>query len=70
MRRGSSLILPNLILKCPPKPPLYRGSFLYGTPTMFMDILNQPDFSSYDISTMRGGGKGARVARTGLAWVS
>lgn len=32
-----------------------RGSFLYGTPTMFMDILNQPDFSSYDISTMRGG---------------
>ncbi|XP_062966218.1 medium-chain acyl-CoA ligase ACSF2, mitochondrial isoform X2 [Cynocephalus volans] len=32
-----------------------RGSFLYGTPTMFVDILNQPDFSSYDISTMRGG---------------
>ncbi|XP_044104646.1 medium-chain acyl-CoA ligase ACSF2, mitochondrial isoform X2 [Neovison vison] len=32
-----------------------RGSFLYGTPTMFVDILNQPDFSSYDISSMRGG---------------
>lgn len=32
-----------------------RGSFLYGTPTMFVDILNQPNFSSYDISTMRGG---------------
>ncbi|CAD7667344.1 unnamed protein product [Nyctereutes procyonoides] len=32
-----------------------RGSFLYGTPTMFVDILNQPDFSSYDISTIRGG---------------
>ncbi|XP_063484337.1 medium-chain acyl-CoA ligase ACSF2, mitochondrial isoform X3 [Symphalangus syndactylus] len=32
-----------------------RGSFLYGTPTMFVDILNQPDFSSYDISTMCGG---------------
>nr|KAF6308701.1 acyl-CoA synthetase family member 2 [Pipistrellus kuhlii] len=32
-----------------------RGSFLYGTPTMFVDMLNQPDFSSYDISTMRGG---------------
>ncbi|XP_055263549.1 medium-chain acyl-CoA ligase ACSF2, mitochondrial [Moschus berezovskii] len=32
-----------------------RGSFLYGTPTMFVDVLNQPDFSSYDISTMRGG---------------
>ncbi|PNI58464.1 ACSF2 isoform 4 [Pan troglodytes] len=32
-----------------------RGSFLYGTPTMFVDILNQPDFSSYDVSTMCGG---------------
>ncbi|XP_045155237.1 medium-chain acyl-CoA ligase ACSF2, mitochondrial [Echinops telfairi] len=32
-----------------------RGSFLYGTPTMFVDVLNQPDFASYDISTMRGG---------------
>ncbi|KAM8813639.1 medium-chain acyl-CoA ligase ACSF2, mitochondrial [Rhynchonycteris naso] len=32
-----------------------RGTFLYGTPTMFVDILNQPDFSSYDISTMSGG---------------
>uniref|UniRef100_A0A452UH28 Medium-chain acyl-CoA ligase ACSF2, mitochondrial n=1 Tax=Ursus maritimus TaxID=29073 RepID=A0A452UH28_URSMA len=32
-----------------------RGSFLYGTPTMFVDILNQPDFSSYDISALRGG---------------
>ncbi|XP_034497393.1 medium-chain acyl-CoA ligase ACSF2, mitochondrial isoform X3 [Ailuropoda melanoleuca] len=32
-----------------------RGSFVYGTPTMFVDILNQPDFSSYDISAMRGG---------------
>ncbi|XP_077020860.1 medium-chain acyl-CoA ligase ACSF2, mitochondrial isoform X2 [Tamandua tetradactyla] len=32
-----------------------RGTFLYGTPTMFVDILNQPDFSSYDISAMSGG---------------
>ncbi|XP_059937373.1 medium-chain acyl-CoA ligase ACSF2, mitochondrial isoform X1 [Mesoplodon densirostris] len=32
-----------------------RGSLLYGTPTMFVDILNQPDFSSYDISAMCGG---------------
>ncbi|XP_011363361.2 acyl-CoA synthetase family member 2, mitochondrial [Pteropus vampyrus] len=31
-----------------------RGSFLYGTPTMFVDVLNQPDFSSYDISAMCG----------------
>lgn len=45
-------------------PTLHRGSFLYGTPTMFVDILNQPDFSSYDISSIRGGG----VARPGLVW--
>ncbi|XP_003786542.1 acyl-CoA synthetase family member 2, mitochondrial [Otolemur garnettii] len=32
-----------------------RGSILYGTPTMYVDILNQPDFSSYDISSMCGG---------------
>lgn len=32
-----------------------RGSILYGTPAMFTDVLNQPDFSSYDISTIRGG---------------
>ncbi|XP_037665048.1 medium-chain acyl-CoA ligase ACSF2, mitochondrial isoform X2 [Choloepus didactylus] len=32
-----------------------RGTFLYGTPTMFVDILNQPDFFSYNISAMRGG---------------
>uniref|UniRef100_A0A2K6FYB1 Medium-chain acyl-CoA ligase ACSF2, mitochondrial n=1 Tax=Propithecus coquereli TaxID=379532 RepID=A0A2K6FYB1_PROCO len=32
-----------------------RGTILYGTPTMFVDILNQPDFSSYDISSVHGG---------------
>ncbi|MCP6565341.1 AMP-binding protein, partial [Klebsiella pneumoniae] len=32
-----------------------KGSFLYGTPTMFVDVLNQPDFSSYDFSSLRGG---------------
>ncbi|XP_006832526.1 PREDICTED: acyl-CoA synthetase family member 2, mitochondrial [Chrysochloris asiatica] len=32
-----------------------RGSFLYGTPTMFVDVLNQPNFSSYDISSLCGG---------------
>ncbi|KAM5310328.1 medium-chain acyl-CoA ligase ACSF2, mitochondrial [Glossophaga mutica] len=32
-----------------------RGTFLYGTPTMYVDILNQPDFSSYDISSMHAG---------------
>ncbi|XP_005394228.1 PREDICTED: acyl-CoA synthetase family member 2, mitochondrial isoform X2 [Chinchilla lanigera] len=32
-----------------------KGSMLYGTPTMFVDILNQPDFSSYNLSSIRGG---------------
>ncbi|XP_040856671.1 medium-chain acyl-CoA ligase ACSF2, mitochondrial [Ochotona curzoniae] len=32
-----------------------KGSYLYGTPTMFVDILNQPDFSNYDISSVSGG---------------
>ncbi|KAL1778570.1 Acyl-synthetase family member 2, mitochondrial [Sigmodon hispidus] len=32
-----------------------KGTILYGTPTMFVDILNQPDFSSYDVSSIRGG---------------
>lgn len=32
-----------------------RGSYIYGTPTMYVDILNQPDFSSYDISSICGG---------------
>lgn len=48
-------------------PSLHRGTFLYGTPTMYVDILNQPDFSSYDISAMSAGGMGPRVARPGLA---
>ncbi|XP_045840780.1 medium-chain acyl-CoA ligase ACSF2, mitochondrial isoform X1 [Meles meles] len=43
-----------------------RGSFLYGTPTMFVDILNQPDFSSYDISSMRGGVIGGAPAHPEL----
>ncbi|XP_043855481.1 medium-chain acyl-CoA ligase ACSF2, mitochondrial isoform X2 [Dromiciops gliroides] len=32
-----------------------RATMIYGTPTMFVDMLNQPDFSSYDLSTLRGG---------------
>lgn len=32
-----------------------KGTLLYGTPTMFVDILNQPDFSSYDFTSIRGG---------------
>lgn len=49
---------------CPQFPPLQlclfipyssRCSFLLGTPTMFIDMLSQPDFDSYDLSTLRGG---------------
>ncbi|XP_065752654.1 medium-chain acyl-CoA ligase ACSF2, mitochondrial isoform X2 [Phocoena phocoena] len=43
-----------------------RGSLLYGTPTMFVDILNQPDFSSYDISAMCGGVIGGSPASSEL----
>ncbi|XP_069056171.1 medium-chain acyl-CoA ligase ACSF2, mitochondrial [Pleurodeles waltl] len=32
-----------------------KCTHLYGTPTMFIDILSQPDFSSYDISCLGGG---------------
>ncbi|KFV19292.1 hypothetical protein N340_06743, partial [Tauraco erythrolophus] len=32
-----------------------KCSFLYGTPTMFIDMLSQPDFDSYDLSSLRGG---------------
>ncbi|XP_075375242.1 medium-chain acyl-CoA ligase ACSF2, mitochondrial [Mycteria americana] len=32
-----------------------KCSFLLGTPTMFIDMLSQPDFDSYDLSTLRGG---------------
>lgn len=35
---------------------------------MFVDILNQPDFSSYDISAMCGGGIGPRGP--GQDWLS
>ncbi|XP_072737769.1 medium-chain acyl-CoA ligase ACSF2, mitochondrial [Ciconia boyciana] len=32
-----------------------KCSFLLGTPTMFIDMLSQPDLDSYDLSTLRGG---------------
>ncbi|NXA48630.1 ACSF2 synthetase, partial [Nothocercus julius] len=32
-----------------------KCSFLYGTPTMFIDMLSQPDLDSYDLSSLRGG---------------
>ncbi|XP_056672635.1 medium-chain acyl-CoA ligase ACSF2, mitochondrial isoform X1 [Monodelphis domestica] len=32
-----------------------RATLIYGTPTMYIDMLNQPDFSSYDLSSLQGG---------------
>ncbi|XP_062389197.1 medium-chain acyl-CoA ligase ACSF2, mitochondrial-like [Sardina pilchardus] len=32
-----------------------RCNFLYGTPTMFIDILGQPDFHKYDLSSVEAG---------------
>ncbi|NXX22090.1 ACSF2 synthetase, partial [Podargus strigoides] len=32
-----------------------KCSFLLGTPTMYIDMLSQPDFDSFDLSTLRGG---------------
>ncbi|KAM9639088.1 medium-chain acyl-CoA ligase ACSF2, mitochondrial isoform 1-T1 [Morphnus guianensis] len=32
-----------------------KCSFVIGTPTMYIDMLSQPDFDSYDLSTLRGG---------------
>uniref|UniRef100_A0A8D0GZ62 Medium-chain acyl-CoA ligase ACSF2, mitochondrial n=1 Tax=Sphenodon punctatus TaxID=8508 RepID=A0A8D0GZ62_SPHPU len=32
-----------------------KASHLHGTPTMFIDMLGQPDFNSYDLSSLRGG---------------
>ncbi|KAM6473392.1 medium-chain acyl-CoA ligase ACSF2, mitochondrial isoform 2-T6 [Liasis olivaceus] len=32
-----------------------KCTHVYGTPTMFIDILGQPDFASHDLSNLRGG---------------
>lgn len=32
-----------------------RCTFVYGTPTMYVDMLNQPDLAKYDLSSMVGG---------------
>ncbi|XP_064532004.1 medium-chain acyl-CoA ligase ACSF2, mitochondrial isoform X3 [Pseudopipra pipra] len=32
-----------------------KCTFLLGTPTMFIDMLSQPDFDSYDLSSLQGG---------------
>ncbi|XP_038139388.1 medium-chain acyl-CoA ligase ACSF2, mitochondrial [Cyprinodon tularosa] len=32
-----------------------RCTSVYGTPTMYVDMLNQPDFAKYDLSSVEGG---------------
>ncbi|KAL8163306.1 UNVERIFIED_CONTAM: hypothetical protein K2H54_017039 [Gekko kuhli] len=32
-----------------------KCTHVYGTPTMFIDMLGQPDFDTYDLSSVRGG---------------
>ncbi|CAJ1079988.1 medium-chain acyl-CoA ligase ACSF2%2C mitochondrial [Xyrichtys novacula] len=32
-----------------------RCNFIYGTPTMYVDLLSQPDFAKYDLSTVEAG---------------
>uniref|UniRef100_A0A667X8H1 Medium-chain acyl-CoA ligase ACSF2, mitochondrial n=1 Tax=Myripristis murdjan TaxID=586833 RepID=A0A667X8H1_9TELE len=33
----------------------YRCTVIYGTPTMFVDMLNQPDLAKYDLSSVEAG---------------
>nr|XP_040033074.1 medium-chain acyl-CoA ligase ACSF2, mitochondrial [Gasterosteus aculeatus aculeatus] len=39
-----------------------RCTFLYGTPTMFVDMVNQPDLAKYDLSSVHGGIMGGSPA--------
>uniref|UniRef100_A0A8C3B063 Medium-chain acyl-CoA ligase ACSF2, mitochondrial n=1 Tax=Cyclopterus lumpus TaxID=8103 RepID=A0A8C3B063_CYCLU len=32
-----------------------RCTFIYGTPTMYIDMINQPDFAKYDLSSVQSG---------------
>uniref|UniRef100_A0A669E0H5 Medium-chain acyl-CoA ligase ACSF2, mitochondrial n=1 Tax=Oreochromis niloticus TaxID=8128 RepID=A0A669E0H5_ORENI len=32
-----------------------RCTFIYGTPTMYVDMVNQPDLAKYDLSSVEGG---------------
>ncbi|RVE59996.1 hypothetical protein OJAV_G00193860 [Oryzias javanicus] len=32
-----------------------RCTFIYGTPTMYVDMINQPDLHKYDLSSLEGG---------------
>uniref|UniRef100_A0A8C7X915 Medium-chain acyl-CoA ligase ACSF2, mitochondrial n=1 Tax=Oryzias sinensis TaxID=183150 RepID=A0A8C7X915_9TELE len=32
-----------------------RCTFIYGTPTMYVDMVNQPDLKKYDLSSLEGG---------------
>ena len=33
----------------------FRCNFLYGTPTMYIDMLGQPDLHNYDLSSVESG---------------
>ena len=48
----SDAFAPNTVLEAIQKE---KCTALYGVPTMFVAILSEPDFSSYDVSTLRTG---------------
>ncbi|XP_060108451.1 medium-chain acyl-CoA ligase ACSF2, mitochondrial [Heteronotia binoei] len=55
---GTSLVFPSLSFEA--KAALKaleqeKCTHVYGTPTMYIDILGQPDFDTYDLSSVRGG---------------
>lgn len=58
LSHGAGTVIPSRVFK--PDEALaavqcYRGTSLYGVPTMFIAELNLPDFASYDLSTLRTG---------------
>lgn len=46
-----------------------RCSFIYGTPTMFIDMISQPNFESYDLSSLRGGKSDSSNGKTPRNWI-
>ncbi|MBG6085322.1 AMP-binding protein [Zhihengliuella flava] len=58
LSHGASTVIPSRVFA--PDQALaavqrYRGTSLYGVPTMFIAELNLPDFDDYDLSTLRTG---------------
>nr|XP_056718347.1 medium-chain acyl-CoA ligase ACSF2, mitochondrial [Euleptes europaea] len=55
---GASLIFPSLSFESKASLKALgqeKCTHIYGTPTMFIDMLGQPDFDTYDVSSVRGG---------------